>query len=81
MIEHASVAALLASTALALELAVALAVPLPRLRPWLAAGLIALHVGIDRVLHIDFRSNIVLVAVVLLPWPEWMAAVRRDGRA
>lgn len=77
VIENASVAALLASVALALELAVALAVPLPRLRPWLAAAIIALHVGIDRVLHIDFRSNIVLVAVVLLPWPNWVGASRR----
>lgn len=80
VIEDASVAALLASTALALELAVALAVPLPRLRPWLAAGLIALHIGIDRVLHIDFRSNIVLVAVVLLPWPGWVAAAQQRMR-
>lgn len=80
VIADAGVAALLASAALVLELAVALAVPLPRLRPWLAAGLIALHLGIDRVLHIDFRSNIVLVAVVLLPWPRWLAAARRRAR-
>lgn len=73
------VAALLASAALLLELAAVLLVPLPRLRPWLGAGLIAMHAGIDQVLHIDFRPMIVLVAAVLLPWPQWWQRVRRRG--
>ncbi|MFY0536157.1 hypothetical protein [Nannocystis pusilla] len=70
-IADARVAAALATVALGLELATVLLVPLPRVRPWLAGGLVALHVGIDQVLHIDFRPMIALVLVVLLPWPEW----------
>lgn len=77
VIADATVAAIVASAALGLELAAALAVPLPRLRPWLALALILLHVGIDRVLHIDFRTNIVLVALVLLPWPAWLSGRAR----
>lgn len=80
VIEDATVSALVASAALGLELAAALAVSLPRLRPWLAAGLVTLHVGIDRVLHIDFRTNIVLVALALLPWPAWFRGRRPAGR-
>ncbi|MDC0717901.1 hypothetical protein [Nannocystis bainbridge] len=71
------VAAVLATTALVLELATVRLVPLPRLRPWLALGLVGMHVGIDRVLHIDFRPMIALVPVVLLPWPEWWERRRR----
>jgi hypothetical protein len=81
VIEDATVSAIVASAALGLELAAALAVPLPRLRPWLALGLVALHVGIDRVLHIDFRTNVVLVALVLLPWPGWLTARAGRGRS
>ncbi|WAS94803.1 hypothetical protein [Nannocystis punicea] len=75
-IADARVAAMLATTALLLELATVLLVPLPRVRPWLAAGLVTLHVGIDQVLHIDFRPMILLVAVVLVPWPEWWLRFR-----
>lgn len=71
-------AAALASAVLAIELAV----PWPRLRPWLAGGLIALHVGIDVTLHIDLRAMIVVVALVLLSWPEWWTRLgfARGGR-
>ncbi|WP_143140556.1 hypothetical protein [Nannocystis exedens] len=80
-IADARVAAALASVALALELATVLLVPLPRARPWLAAGLVALHVGIDQVLHIDFRPMILLVVVVLLPWPEWWQRATAQARS
>lgn len=80
VIEDATVSAIVASAALVLELAAILAVPLTRLRPWLAVGLVALHVGIDWVLHIDFRTNIVLVALVLLPWPAWLRGRRAADR-
>lgn len=77
-----ALSAALAGAALALELAAALAVPFPRSRPWLGAGLVALHLGIDRALHIDFRANLLLVALVLLPWSgrSRSAAARGEQR-
>ncbi|MDC0671653.1 hypothetical protein [Nannocystis radixulma] len=78
-IVDARVAAALAATALLLELAAVLLVPLPRVRPWLAAGLVGLHVGIDQILHIDFRPMIALVIVVLMPWPEWWQRLRHGA--
>ena len=70
------VAAVLATTALLLELAAVLLVPLPRVRPWLALALVAMHVGIDQILHIDFRPMILLLIVILMPWPEWWQRLR-----
>ncbi len=68
VIEDATLAKWLATTALGLELAVPIAIVWARSRPDLGVMLLALHLGIDRVLHIDFRPQMLLVAVILC-WP------------
>jgi hypothetical protein len=75
VIDDATIAALLASGALLLELAALLMVPFPRLRRPLGVALLALHFGIDQILHIDFRPQMVLVALVLV-----LPASRRVAR-
>ena len=56
-----------ASAALTLELAAILLVFSPRLRRPVGALILALHAGIDAIFHIDFRPQMLLVALVLLP--------------
>lgn len=68
VVASASAARFFASGTLLLELAAFLAIALRWIRPPLGVGLLLLHLGIEQVLGIDFRSNMLLVATVLLPW-------------
>lgn len=69
----------LATGALLLELAVPLAFIFPALRLWTGIGLMAMHVGIDQNFHIDFRSQMLLVAVILFPWEAQVRTAQKTA--
>lgn len=69
VLEDAGIAQLLATTSLGLELAVPLTCVWPRARLAIGLMLLALHLGIDCILHIDFRPQMLLVATVFC-WPR-----------
>ena len=81
VVADATLASLLAGGVLLLELAVLIAPFAPRARRPLGVLLLALHLGIDLCLHIDFRPQMLLVALVLLPRPDGRAASGRGGQA
>lgn len=67
IVDDATLAAVIAGGALALELAAIGLVFWPGARRVFGCCLLGLHLGIDQILHIDFRPQMVLVALVLLP--------------
>jgi len=74
VIADSTFAALVSSGALLLECSVLLALVLPRTRRLLGALLLGMHLGIDLCFHIDFRPQMVLVALVLVPLRERSSA-------
>ncbi len=67
LVASSSAAQVLATALLLLEFAVLLAPLVPRTRRALGLLLLGLHLGIDLCLHIDFRPQMLLVALILLP--------------
>ncbi len=57
---------------LAAEVGGLVAVVSPRLRPWVGLGLLGLHYGIVTVFGWGFHANAVIVALVFLPFREWV---------
>ena len=82
VIANAPFAQFLAIGAILLEVGSLLAIPFPRIRAPLGIGLLVMHGCIDRVFHIDFRSNMLLIATILFPWASRNTeepSTQRDG--
>jgi hypothetical protein len=68
VVDHPGVAHVVAFGAIAIELGFILVLVAPRLRPWFAAGSVAIHVGTYLCLGLEYGSWMVTALVVLLPW-------------
>jgi hypothetical protein len=68
-----SFAQLLQIATLVVETAGVLAI-VPRLRPWIGAGLVAFYVGVLATFDYGFQFNAVLTALYLLPCERWITA-------
>ncbi len=50
----------------------------PRVRLWVALAIVGFHVGVAVVTRIGYWQPVVLLLAFALPWPRWIAALRRD---
>jgi hypothetical protein len=68
VVDHPGLAHLVAFGAIAIELGFVLVLVTPRLRPWFAAGSVAIHVGTYLCLGLEYWSWMLTALVVLVAW-------------
>ncbi len=69
----------LQALSLALEVFAPLAI-LPFFRTWIGIGLIGMHIGIVTIFGWGFHGNMIFVALLMLPFRQWLEEGRLDWR-